>query len=50
MNRNLIHTYFEERENNDLSLFEYSKDKKREKELIVIGQVMASGVLIRHKI
>ncbi|MEM3431510.1 MAG: hypothetical protein QW783_03125 [Candidatus Micrarchaeia archaeon] len=50
VNRNLIPIYFEDRENNDLSLFEYSKDKKREKELIFIGQVMASEVLIHHEI
>ena len=37
----LTSTYFEGREDNDLVLFGYSRDRKRGKEQIVVGMVMA---------
>jgi transposase len=46
----LTSTYFEGREKNDLILFGYSRDKKRGKEQIVIGIVMADGIPIYHEV
>lgn len=46
----LTSTYFEGREDNDLVLFGYSRDKKRGKEQIVIGLVMADGIPIHHEV
>ena len=46
----LTSTYFEGKENNDLVLFGYSRDKKRGKEQIVIGLVMADGIPIHHEV
>ncbi|EQD59537.1 transposase IS4 family protein, partial [mine drainage metagenome] len=46
----LTSSYFEGREDNDLVLFGYSRDKKREKEQIVIGLVMADGIPIHHEV
>jgi transposase len=46
----LTSTYFEGREKNDLVMFGYSRDKKREKEQIVIGLVMADGIPIHHDV
>ena len=46
----LTSSYFEGRENNDLVLFGYSRDKKRGKEQIVIGLVMADGIPIHHEV
>ena len=43
-------SYFEGREDNDLVLFGYSRDKKRGKEQIVIGLVMADGIPIHHEV
>ena len=46
----LTSSYFEGGENNDLVLFGYSRDKKRGKEQIVIGLVMADGIPIHHEV
>ena len=46
----LTSSYFEGREDNDLVLFGYSRDKKRGKEQIVIGMVMADGIPIYHQV
>ena len=46
----LTSSYFEGEENNDLVLFGYSRDKKRGKEQIVIGLVMADGIPIHHEV
>ena len=46
----LTSSYFEGREENDLVLFGYSRDKKRGKEQIVIGIVMADGMPIHHEV
>ena len=46
----LISSYFEGKEDNDLVLFDYSRDKKRGKEQIVIGLVMANGIPIHHQV
>ncbi len=46
----LTSSYFEGREDNDLVLFGYSRDKKRGKEHIVIGIVMAGGIPIHHEV
>ena len=46
----LTSSYFEGKENNDLVLFGYSRDKKRGKEQIVIGLVMADGIPIHHEV
>ena len=46
----LTSTYFEGREENDLVMFGYSRDKKRGKEQIVIGLVMADGLPIHHEV
>ncbi len=46
----LTSSYFEGREDNDLVLFGYSRDKKRGKEQIVIGLVMADGMPIHHEV
>ncbi len=46
----LTSSYFEGEENNDLVLFGYSRDKKRGKEQIVIGLVMADGIPIYHEV
>ena len=46
----LTSSYFEGREDNDLVLFGYSRDKKRGKEQIVIGLVMADGIPIYHEV
>ncbi|MHB8360377.1 MAG: IS1634 family transposase [Thermoplasmataceae archaeon] len=46
----LTSSYFEGREDNDLVLFGYSRDKKRGKEQIVIGLVMADGIPIHHEV
>ncbi|MGC8563158.1 MAG: IS1634 family transposase, partial [Thermoplasmata archaeon] len=46
----LTSSYFEGREDNDLVLFGYSRDKKRGKEQIVIGLVMADGIPIYHQV
>lgn len=46
----LTSTYFEGREENDLVLFGYSRDRKRGKEQIVIGIVMADGIPIYHQV
>ena len=46
----LTSTYFEGREDNDLVLFGYSRDKKRGKEQIVIAIVMADGIPIYHEV
>ena len=46
----LTSSYFEGREENDLVLFGYSRDKKRGKEQIVIGLVMADGIPIHHEV
>ena len=46
----LTSSYFEGRENNDLVLFGYSRDRKRGKEQIVIGMVMADGIPIYHQV
>ncbi|MGC8563179.1 MAG: IS1634 family transposase, partial [Thermoplasmata archaeon] len=46
----LTSSYSEGRENNDLVLFGYSRDKKRGKEQIVIGLVMADGIPIYHQV
>ncbi|MGC8629682.1 MAG: IS1634 family transposase [Thermoplasmata archaeon] len=54
-NTSIVHydmtsSYFEGRENNDLVLFGYSRDKNRGKEQIVIGMVMADGIPIYHQV
>ena len=46
----LTSSYFEGKENNDLVLFGYSRDKKRGKEQIVIGLVMVDGIPIHHEV
>ncbi len=46
----LTSSYFEGKENNDLVLFGYSRDRKRGKEQIVIGLVMADGIPIYHEV
>ena len=46
----LTSSYFEGKEDNDLVLFGYSRDKKRGKEQIVIGLVMADGIPIHHEV
>lgn len=46
----LTSSYFEGREDNDLVMFGYSRDKKRGKEQIVIGLVMADGIPIYHEV
>ena len=46
----LTSSYFEGREDNDLVLFGYSRDKKRGKEQIVIGLVMADGIPVHHEV
>ncbi len=46
----LTSSYFEGREDNDLVLFGYSRDRKRGKEQIVIGMVMADGIPIYHQV
>lgn len=46
----LTSSYFEGKEDNDLVLFGYSRDKKRGKEQIVIGLVMADGIPIYHEV
>ena len=46
----LTSSYFEGRENNDLVLFGYSWDKKRGKEQIVIGLVIADGIPIHNEV
>jgi transposase len=46
----LTSSYFERREDNDLVLFGYSRDKKRGKEQIVIGLVMADGIPIYYEV
>ncbi|MFG1519805.1 MAG: hypothetical protein AAE977_04960 [Thermoplasmataceae archaeon] len=46
----LTSLYFERRENNDLVLFGHSRDKKRGKEQIVIGLVMADGIPIYYEV
>ncbi len=46
----LTSTYFEGEEENDLVMFGYSRDKKRGKEQIVIGLVMADGLPIHHEV
>jgi transposase len=46
----LTSSYFEGKEENDLVLFGYSRDKKRGKEQIVIGIVMADGIPIHHEV
>ncbi|EQD76296.1 transposase IS4 family protein, partial [mine drainage metagenome] len=46
----LTSSYFEGKENNDLVMFGYSRDKKRGKEQIVIGLVMADGIPIHHEV
>ena len=46
----LTSSYFEGEENNDLVMFGYSRDKKRGKEQIVIGLVMADGIPIYHEV
>ncbi len=46
----LTSSYFEGREDNDLVLFGYSRDKKRGKEQIVIGLVMADDIPIHHEV
>ncbi|EQD26489.1 transposase IS4 family protein, partial [mine drainage metagenome] len=46
----LTSSYFEGREDNDLVLFGYSRDRKRGKEQIVIGLVMADGIPIHHEV
>ena len=46
----LTSSYFEGEENNDLVLFGYSRDKKRGKEQIVMGLVMADGIPIHHEV
>ncbi len=46
----LTSSYFEGREENDLVLFGYSRDKKRGKEQIVVGMVMADGLPIYHEV
>ena len=43
-------SYFKGREDNDLVLFGYSRDKKRGKEQIVTGLVMADGLPIYHEV
>jgi hypothetical protein len=43
-------SYFEGREDNDLVLFGYSHGKKRGKEQVVIGMVMADGIPIHHEV
>ncbi len=46
----LTSSYFEGREDNDLVMFGYSRDRKRGKEQIVIGLVMADGIPIHHEV
>lgn len=46
----LTSTYFEGSENNSLVMFGYSRDKKRGKEQVVIGIVMADGIPIYHEV
>jgi transposase len=46
----LTSSYFEGKEDNDLVMFGYSRDKKRGKEQIVIGLVMADGIPIHHEV
>ncbi len=46
----LTSSFFEGREDNDLMLFGYSRDRKRGKEQIVIGLVMADGIPIYHEV
>ncbi len=43
-------SYFEGKEDNDLVLFGYSRDKKRGKEQIVIGLVIADGIPVHHEV
>jgi transposase len=50
VHHDLTSTYFEGRENNNLVLFGYSRDRKRGKEQIVIGMVMADGIPIYHHV
>ena len=46
----LTSSYFEGKEDNDPVLFGYSRDKKRGKEQIVMGLVMADGIPIHHEV
>jgi transposase len=46
----LTSSYFKGREDNDLVLFGYSRDRKRGKVQIVIGMVMADGIPIYHHV
>ena len=46
----LTSSYFEGKEDNDLVLFGYSRDRKRGKEQIVIGMVTADGMPIHHEV
>ena len=50
VHHDMTSSYFEGREDNDLVLFGYSRDKKRGKEQIVIGIVMADGIPIHHEV
>ena len=46
----LTSSYFEGSKDNDLVLFGYSRDRKRGKEQIAIGLVMADGIPIHHEV
>ncbi|WP_393971953.1 hypothetical protein OXIME_000546 [Oxyplasma meridianum] len=46
----LTSSYFESREDNDLVLLGYFRDKKRGKEQMVIGLVMADCIPIYHEV
>ncbi|MGC8699220.1 MAG: IS1634 family transposase [Candidatus Acidifodinimicrobium sp.] len=46
----LTSSYFEGKENNDLVVYGYSRDKKRGKKQIVVGLVMADGIPIHHEV
>ncbi len=43
-------TYFEGEDKNDFVIFGYPRDKKRTKEQIVIGPVIADGIPIYHQV
>ncbi|MEM3191158.1 MAG: hypothetical protein QXP36_02500 [Conexivisphaerales archaeon] len=50
VNCNLASTYFKGKEDNDLALISYSRDKKRKKKQVMIVIVMADGIPIYHKV
>lgn len=46
----LTSSYFEGKEDNNLLIFGYSRDKKRRKEQLVIGLVMAGGIPVHQEV